>query len=55
MDAGFDEVAIVDLTREDVGIPCVRAVVPGLEVSTIGPSRIGGRAHGIWKGGHRYD
>ncbi|MBP6021282.1 MAG: YcaO-related McrA-glycine thioamidation protein [Candidatus Methanomethylophilaceae archaeon] len=55
MDAGFDEVAIVDLTREDVGIPCVRAVVPGLEVSTMDPSRIGGRAHGIWKGGHRYD
>lgn len=53
MVAGFDEVAIVDLTRDDVGIPCVRAVVPGLEVGTMDPSRIGGRAHGIWKGSHR--
>lgn len=29
--AGVREVAVVDLTRPDVGIPVVRAVVPGLE------------------------
>lgn len=29
--AGIREVAVVDLTRPDVGIPVVRAVVPGLE------------------------
>jgi YcaO-like protein with predicted kinase domain len=29
--AGLDRVVVVDLTREDLGIPVVRVVVPGLE------------------------
>jgi ribosomal protein S12 methylthiotransferase accessory factor len=39
--AGFDEAAFLDLTREAVGIPVVRVVVPGLEVeeSDLGSSR----------------
>lgn len=45
--AGFDLVAVADLTREDVGIPCVRAVVPGLEVATMDPTRIGARVLNI--------
>ncbi len=50
---GFDMVAIVDLTREDVNIPCVRAVVPGLEVTTMDPDRVGSRLNGTWKQMHK--
>jgi YcaO-like protein with predicted kinase domain len=32
--AGLDQVVVVDLTRPDIGIPVVRAVVPGLECYT---------------------
>ncbi|UAL08062.1 MAG: YcaO-related McrA-glycine thioamidation protein [Candidatus Methanogranum gryphiswaldense] len=45
---GFDTVAIVDLTRDDVNVPCVRAVVPGLEVTTMDPDRVGARIQGVW-------
>jgi thioglycine synthase len=45
---GFDTVAIVDLTRDDVDVPCVRAVVPGLEVTTMDPDRVGARVQGVW-------
>ena len=48
MDCGFDMVAAVDLTRPELGIPTVRMVVPGLEVSTMDPEREGGRLRGIW-------
>jgi putative methanogenesis marker protein 1 len=47
MDCGFDMVAIADLTREDVNIPCVRAVVPGLEVLTMDPDRVGFRVQNL--------
>ncbi len=40
---GADKVIIVDLTREDLGVPVVRAIVPGLEVYTIDPERVGWR------------
>lgn len=43
MSAGFEDVAIVDLTRPDVNVPCVRAIVPGLEVCTMDQSRVGNR------------
>jgi ribosomal protein S12 methylthiotransferase accessory factor len=29
--AGMDEVVCVDLTRDDIGLPVVRTVIPGLE------------------------
>ncbi len=49
MDHGFDMVAVADLTREDTGIPCVRTVVPGLEVTTMDPDRVGARVQGMWR------
>lgn len=48
MENGFQDVAVVNLTREDVNIPCVRTVVPGLEVSTMDQTRIGDRVQGLW-------
>ena len=48
MDRGFDMVCCVDLTREDIGIPVVRMVVPGLEVMTMDHSREGPRLYGNW-------
>jgi len=38
-----DSVVVVDLTREDVGIPVVRIAVPGLEMYAIDHERIGPR------------
>ncbi len=40
---GMDRVIVTDLTREEIGIPVVRVVVPGLEVFAMDPSRRGGR------------
>ena len=48
MDAGFDRVIIADLTRPEIGVPTVRAIVPGLEVSTMDSEREGLRAWGRW-------
>ena len=48
MDAGFDSVIAVDLTRPELGVPVVRMIVPGLEVSTMDPEREGGRLRGMW-------
>ncbi|MBO5600709.1 MAG: YcaO-like family protein, partial [Candidatus Methanomethylophilus sp.] len=48
MDAGFDKVIAVDLTRPELGVPAVRMIVPGLEVSTMDPEREGGRLQGMW-------
>lgn len=45
---GFDMVIAVDLTRPETGIPVVRMIVPGLEVSTMDPEREGARLHGVW-------
>jgi ribosomal protein S12 methylthiotransferase accessory factor len=40
---GLDRVIVVDLTREEIGIPVVRIIVPGLEVFAMDPERKGGR------------
>jgi ribosomal protein S12 methylthiotransferase accessory factor len=42
--AGLDRVIIVDLTNPDLGIPVVRAIVPGLETFKITKSVMGRRA-----------
>jgi thioglycine synthase len=41
--AGLDRVLIVDLTREEMGVPVVRVIVPGLEMAGVDPSRVGRR------------
>ena len=48
MDAGFDRVIIADLTRPEIGVPTVRAIIPGMEVSTMDSEREGLRAWGRW-------
>jgi ribosomal protein S12 methylthiotransferase accessory factor len=40
---GMDRVIIVDLTREEIGIPVVRVIVPGLEVFAMDQQRRGER------------
>ncbi len=40
---GMDRVIIVDLTREEIGMPVVRVIVPGLEVYAMDPERKGER------------
>jgi ribosomal protein S12 methylthiotransferase accessory factor len=40
---GLDRVIVVDLTREEIGIPVVRVIVPGLEVYAMDPERRGDR------------
>ncbi len=46
MEAGFDMVAVKDLTRPEFGVPVVRMIVPGLEVTTMDPEREGNRLYG---------
>lgn len=41
--AGMDRVIVVDLTREEIGLPVVRVIVPGLEISGVDPERVGKR------------
>ncbi len=41
---GLDRVIVVDLTREEIGIPVVRVIVPGLEAFAMDPDRKGKRA-----------
>ena len=41
-EAGLEDVFYVDLTR-DVGVPVVRVIVPGLEVFSVDPERVGRR------------
>ena len=48
MEAGFQSVVAVDLTRPELQVPVVRMIVPGLEVSTMDPEREGGRLRGMW-------
>jgi ribosomal protein S12 methylthiotransferase accessory factor len=42
---GMDRVIIVDLTREEIGIPVVRVIVPGLEVFSMDQERRGERVN----------
>ena len=46
MDAGFDRVIIADLTRPEIGVPAVRVIIPGMEVSTMDSEREGLRVWG---------
>jgi len=48
VDSGFDMAVAADLTREELGVPVVRMVVPGLEVFTMDPEREGPRLKGLW-------
>jgi ribosomal protein S12 methylthiotransferase accessory factor len=42
-EAGLDRVVVVDLTREEIGVPVVRVIVPGLEISAVDSERVGKR------------
>jgi YcaO-like protein with predicted kinase domain len=42
---GLDRVIIVDLTREEIGVPVVRVIVPGLEVFAMDQERRGERVN----------
>lgn len=42
-DAGLDRIIVVDLTREEIGVPVVRVIVPGLEISAVDGERVGQR------------
>ena len=42
-EAGLNRVVVVDLTREEIGLPVVRVIVPGLEISAVDPERVGKR------------
>jgi ribosomal protein S12 methylthiotransferase accessory factor YcaO len=46
---GLNQVIIVDLTNRDIGIPVVRAIVPGLETFKITKSVMGMRARSCFK------
>ncbi len=52
-DVGLDRCIVVDLTREDIGVPVVRVIVPGLEVLTMDPDRIGKRCRDAANNGYR--
>jgi ribosomal protein S12 methylthiotransferase accessory factor len=41
--AGMQRAIVVDLTAEEVGVPVVRVIVPGLEISGVDPDRVGMR------------
>ncbi len=51
--AGLDRCIVADLTREDIGVPVVRVIVPGLEVLTMDPGRIGKRCRDAANNGYR--
>jgi len=42
-DAGLERVVVVDLTREEIGVPVVRVIVPGLEIAAVDSERVGQR------------
>ncbi|MCX6673549.1 MAG: YcaO-related McrA-glycine thioamidation protein [Methanothrix sp.] len=42
-EASLDRVVVVDLTREEIGLPVVRVIVPGLEIAAVDPERVGKR------------
>lgn len=46
---GLNQIIIVDLTNRDIGIPVVRAIVPGLETFKITKSVMGMRARSCFK------
>ncbi len=42
-EVGLERVVVVDLTREQIGMPVVRVIVPGLEMYAVDGDRIGRR------------
>ena len=44
-EAGLRRMIVVNLTRETIGVPVVRVIVPGLEVFAMDQERIGRRCH----------
>jgi len=41
--AGFEDVLYVDLTKPEIEIPVVRVIIPGMEVYSVDPERVGKR------------
>jgi ribosomal protein S12 methylthiotransferase accessory factor len=48
--AGMTRVLVADLTREEIGVPVVRVIVPGLEVYAMDNERIGTRCRDAERG-----
>jgi len=46
---GLERLIVVDLTREEIGVPVVRVIVPGLEMYGVDGERIGGRCRNARK------
>jgi ribosomal protein S12 methylthiotransferase accessory factor len=42
-EAGFEDVLFVDLTKTEIEIPVVRVIIPGMEVYSVDPERVGKR------------
>ena len=42
-EAGLERAVVVDLTREEIGVPVVRVIVPGLEIAAVDSERVGKR------------
>lgn len=49
-EVGLDRAIVVDLTREEIGVPVVRVIVPGLEISAVDSERVGSRIKNVKKG-----
>jgi len=43
-EAGFSRAIVVNITVEELGVPVVRVIVPGLEMSAVDPERVGKRS-----------
>ena len=43
-EAGLNRAVVVNLTRPEIGIPVVRVIIPGLEMSAVDPERVGKRS-----------
>ncbi len=41
--AGFEDILFVDLTKPEIEIPVVRVIIPGMEVYSVDPERVGKR------------
>ncbi|MCQ2056166.1 MAG: YcaO-related McrA-glycine thioamidation protein [archaeon] len=52
VNSGFKRVIIADLTRHELNIPTVRAIIPGMEVSSMDFEREGLRVRGEWPNDH---
>lgn len=45
--AGLEKAIVVNLTREEIGVPVVRVIVPGLEMAGVDPERVGKRCRDV--------